>query len=84
MNIAKPGCMTLLVSSCFLKYSRVQGEVLSLCVYKGNNDWLQLHTWRERYDSINTLVMFCATSAFTIPIGDHALFVYLRYPVFYN
>ena len=53
--------MTLLVSSCFLNNSRVQGKVLRLCVYKGNNDWLQLHTWRERYDSINTLIVFHVT-----------------------
>ena len=54
--------------------------VVSLCVYK-DGDWLQLETLDDRYDSINTLVMRCATAAIPIPVGDHVVLTYLRYPV---
>ena len=51
-----------------------------MCVYK-DGDWLQLSTWRSRYDSINTLVMRYATTAIPITDGDHIVLTYLRYPV---
>ena len=54
--------------------------VVSLCVYK-DGDWLQLGTVPERYDSTNTLVMFRATIAIPIPVGDHVVLTQLRYPV---
>ena len=46
--------------------------MVSLCVYK-DCDWLQLDTSIERYDSLNTLVMFYATAAYPIPVGDHVV-----------
>ena len=54
--------------------------MVSLCVYK-DGDWLQLGTLRDRYDSINTLVMYCAITGSYIPVGDHVVSVYFRYPV---
>ena len=54
--------------------------MVSLCVYK-DGDWLQLDTFTERCDSINTLVMYSATTAYPIPVGDHVVLTYLRYPV---
>ena len=54
--------------------------MVSLCVYK-DGDWLQLHIYTERFESINTLVMLHATGAIPIPVGDHAVLTYLRYPV---
>ena len=68
---------TLLVCCCSY---RVQRKVVSLSVYK-DGDWLQLSAWRYRYDSINTLVMCFATTAFPIPVGDHEVLTSLRYPV---
>ena len=61
---------------------RIQRKVVSLCVYK-DGDWLQLSTMHDRYDSINTLVMYCATTAIPIPVGDHVVFIltHLRHPV---
>ena len=52
----------------------------SLCVYK-DGDWLQLGTFNERFDSINTLVMYGAAGALPIPVSDHVVLTYLRYPV---
>ena len=55
--------------------------MVSLCVYK-DGDWLQLSdASAETYDSINTLVMHCATNAIPITVGDHVVLLYLRYPV---
>ena len=54
--------------------------MVSLCVYK-EGDWLQLDMLRERYDSINTLVMRCAIAGYFIPVGDHVVHTYFRYPV---
>ena len=54
--------------------------MVSLCVYK-DGDCLQLDTFTERYDSINTLVMYGATGAFPVPVGDHVVLTQLRYPV---
>ena len=62
-------------SSC-----RVQRKVVSLCVFK-EGDWLRLGTWSNRYDSINTLVMYRVIAAIPILVDDHRLLVYLRYPV---
>ena len=52
----------------------------SLCVYE-DGDWLQLSTLPDRFDSVNTLVMHCATAAIGIPVGDHVVITQLRYPV---
>ena len=50
---------------------RIQRKVVSLCVYK-HGDWLQLSTYHDRYDCINTLVIHCATAyCFPVPVGDH-------------
>ena len=51
-----------------------------MSVYK-EDDWLQPGTFPERYDSINTLVMYHAITAFGISFGDRKGLVYLRYPV---
>ena len=59
---------------------RVQRKVVSLCVYK-DGDWLQLSTLPDRYDSMNTIVMHCATNAIPIPVGDHVVLTHLQYPV---
>ena len=54
--------------------------MVSGCVYK-DGDWLQLGTVPDRYDSINTLVMYGATTAHPIPVGDHVVLTNLQYPV---
>ena len=54
--------------------------MVSLCVYK-DGDWLQLSARRYRYDSINALVMHCATAAIPIPVGDHNVLTHFQYPV---
>ena len=54
--------------------------MIGLDVYR-DGDWLKLQGERERYDSINTLVMHCATGSGYIPIGDHEVLAYFRYPV---
>ena len=69
--------VTLLVC-CFT--CRVQKEVVSLGVYK-EDDWLQFGTWHDRYDSINTLVMYRAITGITITVGDHEVLIYLQHPV---
>ena len=58
------------MSVCCLLFFRVQRKVVGMCVYR-EGDWLRLEGWRERYDSIYTLVMRCVTTAVPIPIGDH-------------
>ena len=68
------------MSVCCLLFFRVQRKVFSLCVHR-EGDWLQLEGWRERYDSINTLVMYCTTTTVLIPIGDHKVQAHFRYPV---
>ena len=65
--------------SCLL-FFRVQRKVVSLCVYR-NVDWLHFEGERERYDSINTLVMDHLTGVVPIPIDDQIVLVHFRYPV---
>ena len=69
------------MSVCCWLFCRVQREVFSLCVYR-EGDWLRLEGVRNRYDSINTLVMQCATATSPMSIGDHEVQVYFRYPVY--
>ena len=54
--------------------------MVSLDVYK-EDDWLKFEELRERYDSINTLVMNSATTSVPIPIGDHTVQACFQYPV---
>ena len=54
--------------------------MISLGVYR-DGDWLGFEGMRERYDSIHTLVMCYVIAAAPIPIGDHNVLVYFRYPV---
>ena len=70
------------VCVCHLLFFRVQGKVVSLPVHR-ELDWLSIHGWKGRYDSINTLVMHCATGGYPIPVGDHDVHIALRYPVKY-
>ena len=56
------------------------GSLVSLSVYR-EFDWFRLETLNERFDSINTLVMYTATSAISIPVHGHQVLAYLRYPV---
>ena len=51
-----------------------------MCVYR-DGDWLRLERDRERYDSINTLVMHRLSAAVPILIGDHVVRVCFQYPV---
>ena len=74
-------CVFVHVCVCVVYTCRVQREVVSLYVYKEEGDWLQLSRLYRRYDSINTLVMRCATATCSIPVGDHEVLTYLRYPV---
>ena len=69
------------MSVCCLLFFRLQRKVVSLCVYR-EGDWLRLERVRNRYDSINTLVMQCVTAATPIPIGDHEVQACFRYPVY--
>ena len=69
------------MSMCCLLFFRVQRKVVSLCVYR-EGDWLKLEKMRDRYDSINTLVMRCVTMSLPISIGDHTVRVFFRYPVY--
>ena len=73
-------CVCVCVS-CLL-FFRVQRKVFSLCVYR-DGDWLHLERDRERYDSINTLVMHRLTRTFPILLnfGDHEVQVRFQYPV---
>ena len=54
--------------------------MVSLFVYR-DGDWLQLEEMRERYDSINTLVMHHVSAAVYVPIGDHTVQASFKYPV---
>ena len=69
------------MSVCCFLFFRVQRKVVSLCIYR-EGDWLKLEGWRERYDSINTLVMHCANGTFPISIDDHIVRAGFRYPVY--
>ena len=69
------------MSVCCLLFFRVQRKVVSLCVYR-EGDWLRLQGVRERYDSINTLVMRYITTAVPISIGDHTVLAFFQYPVY--
>ena len=69
------------MSVCCLLFFRVQSKVVSLRVYR-EGDWLRLEGVRERYDSINTLMMYSVIAAVPIPIGDHIVRVCFRYPVY--
>ena len=69
------------MSVCCLLFFRVQRKVVSLCVYR-EGDLLRLEGESERYDSINTLVMRGVIAATPIPIGDHEVLAYFRYPVY--
>ena len=55
--------------------------MISLCVYR-EGDWLQLEGLRDKYDSINTLVMHNVTVSVPISIDDHGVLAFLRYPVY--
>ena len=54
--------------------------MIGLDVYR-IGDWLGFLGMRERYDSINTLVMHHAVGTFPIPIADHKVRISFRYPV---
>ena len=54
--------------------------MISLDVYR-DGDWLRLEGERERYDSINTLVMQCLIKASYISISDHGVLASFQYPV---
>ena len=66
---------------CCLLFFRVQRKVVSLCVYK-EGDWLKLEGLRNRYDFINTLVMYGVATTFPLSIGDHAVRARFLYPVY--
>ena len=58
--------------------------MVSLCVYR-KGGLFRLEGVRERYDSINTLVMRHVAAAVPIPyIGDHIVLAYFKYPVYSN
>ena len=69
------------MSVCCLLFFRLQREVVSLYVYR-EGDWLELKGLRNRYDSINTLVMRFAITTVPILIGDHTVLACFRYPVY--
>ena len=55
--------------------------MVSLGIYE-EDDWLKFFGGsRERYDSINTLVMRRVIASVPITIGDHTVDAYFRYPV---
>ena len=68
------------MSMCSL-FFRVQRKVASLCVYR-EGDWLRLEGVRDRFDSINTLVMYSATGAVPVSIGDNEVLACFQYPVY--
>ena len=68
------------MSVCCL-FFRVQRKVFSLCVYR-EGDWLRLEGARDRYDSINTLVMRSVITAVPVSIGDHIVRASFQYPVY--
>ena len=65
--------------SCLL-FFRVQRKVVSLCVYR-DGGWLRVERSRERYDSINTLVIHHLTTTVPITIDDQIVLVLFQYPV---
>ena len=65
--------------SCLL-FFRVQRKVFSLCVYR-DGDWLRIERSRERYDSINTIVMHRLSATVPITINDQIVLVLFQYPV---
>ena len=69
------------MSVCWLLFFRVQRKMFSLCVFR-EGDWLRLEGVRDRYDSVNTLVMHYITTAVPISIGDHEVGACFRYPVY--
>ena len=56
-------------------------KVVSLCVYR-EGDWLRVEDYRERYDSINTLVMRRLIATIPVSIGDHIVRARFQYPVY--
>ena len=54
--------------------------MICLDVYR-DGGWLRIEGIRERYDSINTLVMHRLISLVHIPIDDHTVLACFRYPV---
>ena len=54
--------------------------MIGLNVYR-DGDWLRFQGHDERYDSINTLVMYNVIASTAIPIGDHKVRALFRYPV---
>ena len=67
----------------FISYLFLQGEEednYPACYKLG--DWLQLDDYRERYDSINTLVLHSATTAYPVAVGGQVVQVNLRHPVY--
>ena len=54
--------------------------MVSLCVYR-DGDWLRYERHRERYDSINTIVIDRATRMAPILSDDHEVLVCFLYPV---
>ena len=71
-------CVCVCVS-CLL-FFRVQRKVVNLCVYR-DGDCLRLEGMRDRYDSINTIVMRYVSTRVPITIGDHEVLVKFQYPV---
>ena len=69
------------MSVCCLLFFRLQRRVVNLCVYK-EGDWLKLEGARDRFDSINTLVMHSVTLSTAISIGDHTVQASFLYPVY--
>ena len=65
--------------SCLL-FFRVQRKVVSECVYR-DGDWLHFERTRERFDSINTIVIHYLTTSLSITIDDHEVLVNFQYPV---
>ena len=62
-------------------FFRVQRKVVSLCVYR-DGDWLHFERSRERFDSINTIVIHRATNmSAPLTIGDLKVQANFRYPV---
>ena len=69
------------MSVCCLLFFRVQRKVVSLCVYR-EGDWLRLEGFEEQiwlYQHISDVHSVIA--AVPIPIGDHEVQAYFRYPV---
>ena len=54
--------------------------MIGLNVYR-DGDLLRIEGMRNRYVSINTLVMYNVISSLRIPIGDHKVLACFQYPV---